>query len=70
MKTFIFNWQINKKYNPNVTRTKTKIKAIDAKTATDAFMKNFGNLKKNTINLIQEVDELNQPIGEKIVPND
>ena len=55
MKTFIFNWQTNKRYDPNVTRN-TKIKATDAKTATDAFMKNFVNLKKNTINFIQEVD--------------
>lgn len=69
MKTFIFNWKTNKKYNPNVTRN-TKIEAADAKTATDAFMKTFGNLKKNTINFIQEVDKQNQPIGEKIVPND
>lgn len=69
MKTFIFNWQTNKKYDPNVTHN-TKIKATDAKTATDAFMKTFGNLKKNTINFIQEVDKQNQPIGEKIVPND
>jgi len=65
MKHFIFNWQKNE-LNPIVRNN--KITAVDAKAATSAFMSNFGNLKKNTINYIQEVDIDGNSIGEKIVP--
>lgn len=63
-KNFVFNWQKNG-INP-IVRNNT-IQAVDAKTATDVFMKTFGNLKKNTIHYIQEVDMEGQPIGDRIV---
>lgn len=63
-KNYIFNWQKNGRNS--IVRNNT-IQAVDAKTATDCFMKEFGNLKKNTINYIQEVDMEGNPIGEKIV---
>lgn len=65
-KNYIFNWQENKKNS--IVRNNT-IHAADAKAATDCFMREFGNLKKNTINYIQEVDMNGNPIGEKIVTN-
>lgn len=67
MKNFIFNWHKNEKYSEPIDRN-TKIQSADAKSATDNFMKVFGNLKKNTINFIQEIDENGSPIGEKITP--
>ena len=68
MKNFIFNWHKNEKYSEPIDRN-TKIQSVDAKSATEVFMKTFGNLKKNTINYIQEIDENHQPIGEKIIPD-
>lgn len=68
MKNFIFNWHRNEKYSKPINRN-VKIQSADAKSATEVFMKTFGNLKKNTINYIQEIDENHQPIGEKIIPN-
>lgn len=68
MKNFIFNWHRNEKYSEPIDRN-TKIQSADAKNATEIFMKTFGNLKKNTINYIQEIDENHQPIGEKIIPD-
>lgn len=41
---------------------------VDAKAATDLFIRAFGNLKKNTILCIQELDEKGVPIGEPITP--
>lgn len=66
MKNFIFNWQKNER-NPIVRNT--NIKSIDAQCATEVFMSNFGNLKKNTINYIQEIDSKGELIGEPIIPN-
>lgn len=68
MKNFIFNWYRNEKYSEPIDRN-IKIQSVDAKSATEIFMKTFGNLKKNTINYIQEIDENHQPIGEKIIPD-
>lgn len=67
LKHFIFNWHKNEKYAETMTR-ETKISAFSAKDATAAFMRGFGNLKKNTINFIQEVDKDGEPIGEQILP--
>lgn len=68
MKTFIINWHKNEKYGPVIERNST-IKTKDAKSAVECFMKTNGNLKKNTINFIQEVDKNGIPIGEKIIPD-
>lgn len=65
MKEFIFNWQKNER-SPIVRNT--HIKSHDAQSATSVFMKEMGNLKKNTINFIQEVDKEGNNIGEPIVP--
>ena len=62
-RNYVFNWQENKRNS--IVRNNT-IHAMDAKTATDCFMKEFGNLKKNTINYIQEVDMSGNPIGDRI----
>lgn len=43
---------------------------LDAKTAVGIFISSTGNLKKNEIIEIQEVDENNEPIGEVIKPMD
>ena len=43
---------------------------FDAKAAVGIFISSTGNLKKNEIIEIQEVDENNEPIGEVIKPMD
>ena len=43
---------------------------LDAKAAVGIFISSTGNLKKNEIIEIQEVDENNEPIGEVIKPMD
>ena len=43
---------------------------LDAKAAVGIFISSAGNLKKNEIIEIQEVDENNEPIGEVIKPMD
>ena len=65
MKNFIFNWHKNEKFTAVVDR-ENKIQASSAQEAVTAFMNRFGNLKINTINFIQEVDEDGAAIGEKI----
>lgn len=42
---------------------------IDAKNAMELFVRSCGNLKKNTIIKIQELDENGEQIGEDIVPS-
>ena len=42
---------------------------IDAKNALNLFIKSCGNLKKNTIIKIQELDEDGKQIGEDIMPS-
>lgn len=66
MKKFSFKWHKNEKYSEPLTRF-TEIIAVDAKSATEVFMANFGNLKKNTIESIQEFNE-HGPVGDPIVP--
>jgi hypothetical protein len=62
---FMFNWKENK---VNSVSRNNLVQAADAKSATDIFMREFGNLKKNTINFIQEVNMAGEPINEKIIP--
>jgi len=65
---FSFNWHENEKYREPIERTNL-IMATDVKSATYAFRKAFGSLKKNTINYIQEVDPTGKgPIGDRIIP--
>ena len=68
LKRFIINWQKNEKYNSPVVRT-VMIEAAHPADASAVFTKVHGNLKKNTINFIQEVDENGKSIGEPIIPN-
>lgn len=68
MKTFIINWHPNEKYGETIDR-KSIVKTKDAQNAVSVFMKANGNLKKNTINFIQEIDENGIPIGDKIIPD-
>lgn len=67
MKNFVFEWFENIKHNKPIVRKNT-IHARNAQDATAAFMREFGNLKKNTINFIQEVDKNGVNIGEPIIP--
>ena len=67
MKTFEILWFKNEKYGNPIER-KTVIQSIDAQSALQVFMNANGNLKKNTVIHIQEVDYLGSPIGEPIVP--
>lgn len=76
-RSYIFSWYENNKYGNPIIRT-NKIYLIrptgkteyDAKAALKIFMVNFGNLKKNTIVSIKELDENNKQIGEDIVPSE
>ena len=68
MKTFIINWYPNEKYGTVIDR-KSIVKTKDAQSAVTVFMKANGNLKKNTINFIQEIDGNGIPIGDKIIPD-
>lgn len=73
-RTFIFNWYENTRYDSPIERKNTVVVARtndighDAKQATEVFCKSFGNLKKNTINSIQEINEKGESIGEPIIP--
>ena len=67
MKNFIFEWFENRKFGNPVVRKNT-VHARSAQDATAAFIRTFGNLKKVTINFIQEVDNKGNSIGEPIVP--
>lgn len=73
MRAFIIKWKENKRYAlerenlVNVTKDTGDI-GIDAKAALNLFCANFGNLKKNEIIFIQEVNEKGENIGEPIVP--
>lgn len=67
MKFFIITWIENKK---NSIQRQNSVMSTDAKSALDVFIKNFGNLKKNIIISIQEVDKNGDFIGEPIVPAD
>ena len=67
MKNFIFEWFENRKFGEPAIRKKM-MHAKNAQDATTAFMCTFGNLKKVTINFIQEVDDKGNNIGEPIIP--
>lgn len=67
MKYFIFEWFENKKFGEPTVR-KNAVHAKNVQEATAAFIRTFGNLKKVTINFIQEVDNKGNNIGEPIVP--
>ena len=75
-RTFIFNWYENTRYGSPIERKNTVFVAgtgdigHDAKQATDVFCKSFGNLKKNTIVSIQEVNDKGESIGEPIIPTE
>ena len=74
-RTYAINWYPTKD-GEFVSRT-TMIKIsnptgktdIDAKTAVGLFTKSCGNLKRNTIIKIQELDENGTQIGEDITPS-
>ena len=67
MKNFIFEWFENIKFGEPTIRKNT-VHPRNAQDATAAFIRTFGNLKKVTINFIQEVDNKGNNIGEPIVP--
>ena len=73
-RTFIFTWQENKKYNSLERKNTIMVSnasediGLAAKAATEVFIKTFGNLKKNEIVNIQEIDKDGAFIGEPIVP--
>ena len=76
MRKFIFTWYENVKYGTPLERKNTitvKNKGdigMTAKAATEAFTRNFGSLKYNTILSIQEIDADGNPIGEPITPQE
>lgn len=65
---YIYFDELNKYHG--VKDRKVIVRASDPQTATRVFMQNCGNLKKNKINYIQEVDNEGNLVGEKIVPDD
>ncbi len=67
MKTFEILWFKNEKYGNPIER-KVVVQSIDAQSALQVFMSANGNLKKNTIIHIQELDKNGEPVGEPIVP--
>lgn len=69
MKTFEILWFKNEKYGNPIER-KAVIQSTDAQSALQVFMSANGNLKKNTVIHIQELDKEGNPIGEPIVPSE
>ena len=75
MRHFIFTWAAIEKHGKTIMRN-NKITVSnttgdighDAKSAVNIFTANFGNLKKNEIFSIQEVDKNGKSIGEPILP--
>lgn len=73
---YVFNWYKNVRHGEPMIR-KNSIDLIkptgkveyDAKAALQIFMANFGNLHKNTIISIKELDENGEQIGEDIRPS-
>lgn len=72
MKKFLVTWYENKTtaYGKEATVRTNTVTAIDAKTATAAFCREFGNLKTITIMSLQEIGPNGEAIGEPIVPED
>ena len=69
MKTFEILWFKNEKYGNPIER-KTIIQSGDAQSALQVFMNANGNLKKNTVISIQELDKEGNPVGEPIIPEE
>lgn len=68
MKTFVVTWHANVKFGEPLTRFMT-VQTVDAHSALQLCMKTNGNLKKITIEQIQEINPVtNEPIGEPIKP--
>ena len=67
MKTFEILWFKNEKYGNPIER-KVVVQSIDAQSALQVFMSANGNLKKNTVIHIQELNKDGNPVGEPIVP--
>lgn len=73
---FDFTWYKNEKYGQPMQRTNRVMVVSNgdigqaAKAATNVFTKNFGNLKRNTIISIQEINEKGEKVGEPIIPQD
>ena len=74
-RTYAINWYPTKD-GEKVSRTTmiklsspTKVTEKDAKDAVNIFIKSCGNLKKNTIINIKELDSDGNQIGEDIVPS-
>ena len=76
---YSFEWYETKtaKYGkPSVRHSLVKVSKptgqtnVDCKDALQIFMRMNGNLKKNTIIKIKELDENNRQIGEDITPNE
>ena len=75
MRNFEFTWYEKNDRLKMERHNKVQAAVVDtaeigtaAKLATDIFCRTFGNLKKVTINFIQEVDNKGNNIGEPIVP--
>lgn len=73
MRSFMVNWKENKKF---AVERKTLVDVIrptgdiglDAKAALNIFCSTYGNLKKNEVISLQEVNANGDSIGEPIAP--
>lgn len=74
MRKFIICYKEKKKYSNSERRNVVTLSnptgdiSIDAKAALGVFISSTGNLKRNEIISIQEIDENNNFIGEPIKP--
>lgn len=67
MRNFIFEWYTRDKNHEPIIRH-VRIQTSDMKNAVYIFRNNFGSLKKNFINFIQEITPNGAPIGDKVIP--
>ena len=71
---YAINWFLTKEKRPLARTSYIRINnasgdtSIDAKRAVNIFVSSFGNLKKNTIIWIKELDEAGNQLGEDIIP--
>ena len=75
MRNFEFTWYEKNDRLKMERRNKVQAAVVDtaeigtaAKLATDIFCRTFGNLNKNEIVSIQQIDKDGNPIGEPILP--
>lgn len=73
MQRFNFTWYAKKDKIERHTKVQTNVAdsaelSIGAKAATDLFCRTLGNLNKNEIVSIQQIDKNGNPIGEPILP--